>query len=60
MKISEWTDTPMVEHNSPFIKPSKRDSLSIYRIDGYFEYVRMPNGGLKEVWTPYRTTGYKA
>ncbi len=60
METREWTDVPTVEHNSPFIKPSKRDGLSTYRADGYFEYVRIPDGGLKEVWTSYRTTGYKA
>jgi len=57
MKVSEWADMPTVEHNSFFIKPSKRDNLLTYRTDGYFEYIRIPSGGLKEVWTPYRTSG---
>ncbi len=62
-KHIEWTDAPTVEHNSFFITPKERNGTAALRtpkkkLDGYYEYVRIPDGGLKMVWCPYRTTGY--
>ncbi len=60
-EYGEWKDVPMVEHNSFFIMPKPRNGLALLKcqqkLDGYYAHIRIPSGGLREVWSPYRTTG---